>query len=405
MRIGVYGGTFNPPHLGHMASAKAAMEALELDKLFFVPAAVPPHKDLPAESAGGPERLEMAALMADGLGNSLGRGDDVSAIDLELRRPGKSYTADTLAQLHATYPHDELWLLMGTDMFLSLHQWHAPEQIMSLAGIAAFARAEADDMAALNAQANYLREQFHGSVTLVPLPQITEISSTELRAALKDGGGGEHLWVQVYGYILRHGLYGVGKDLKHLSDADLRAASYSMVRAKRIRHIGGTEQAAAKLAARWGADVEKARRAAILHDCTKYLGGEEQLRLCRKYGVELDELEKTAVKLLHSKTGAWLARDIYGVDDDIFSAIYWHTTGKADMSLLEKVIYLADYMEPGRDFPGVEKLRTLSEVDLDAAVLMGFEMSVEEMRERSLPVHRKTLEARAWMLAKLDRQD
>lgn len=404
MRIGVYGGTFNPPHLGHMASGRAAMEALELDKLFFVPAAIPPHKKLPAESAGGPERLEMTALMADGLGLAMGRGDDVSAIDLELQRPGKSYTADTLAQLHATYPRDELWLLMGSDMFLSLHQWHAPEKIMELAGIAAFARAEADGLAALNAQAVYLREQFHASVTIVPLPQITEISSTGLRDALKSGGG-EDLWVQVYGYILRHDLYGVGKDLKNLSDTDLRAASYSMVRAKRIRHIGGTETAAVKLAQRWGADVEKARRAAILHDCTKYLGGEEQLRLCRKYGVELDELERETVKLLHSKTGAWLARDLYGVDDDIFSAIYWHTTGKADMSLLEKVIYLADYMEPGRDFPGVEKLRTLSEVDLDAAVLMGFEMSVEEMRERKLPVHHNTVEARAWMLARLDQRE
>lgn len=395
LRIGVYGGTFNPPHLGHMASAKAAMAALGLDKLFFVPAAIPPHKALPAESAGESERLDMAALMADGLGVELGRDDDVTAIDLELHRTGKSYTADTLTQLHAIYPKDELWLLMGADMFLTLQDWYDPERIMSLAGIAAFARNEGDS---LNGQADYLRERFHAKVEIVPLPQINDISSTQLRAALGDRDGGQ-LWVQVYGYILRHKLYGVDRDLKNFSDDELRSASYSMIRAKRIRHIRGTETAAVRLAERWGADVEKARRAAILHDCTKYLSGEEQLRLCRKYDVELDELEKSAVKLLHAKTGAWLARELYGVDDEIFSAIYWHTTGKADMSLLEKVIYLADYMEPGRDFPGVEKLRVLAEHDLDAAVLMGFEMSVEEMRERSLPVHRKTLEAREWMLS------
>lgn len=398
MRIGVYGGTFNPPHLGHMASARAAMAVLELDKLFFVPAAIPPHKQLPAESAGEVQRLEMTALMADGLGNDLGRSEDVSAIDLELRREGKSYTVDTLTQLHALYPGDEFWLLMGTDMFLTLQNWHAPQQIMDLAGIAAFARTEADCGEMLTIQAEYLTKTFGARVAVVQLPQITEISSTQLRERLNSGVAAKHLWLQVYGYILRHGLYGVERDLKRLNNQDLRAASYSMIRAKRIKHIRGTELAAVALARRWGADIEKARRAAILHDCTKYLSGEEQVRLCQTYGVVLDELERKATKLLHAKTGAWLAQEWYGVDDDIFSAIYWHTTGKADMTLLEKVIYLADYMEPGRDFPGVEGLRALAESDLDAAVLMGFEMSVEEMRQRALPVHRSTLEAREWML-------
>lgn len=399
MRIGVYGGTFNPPHLGHMASAREAIAALELDKLFFIPAALPPHKTLPAESAAPLERLAMTQLMADGLGSELGRPDDVTAVDLELHRQGKSYTADTLAQLRSLYPQDELWLLMGTDMFLTLQSWHAPEEIIALAGIAAFARAEADCGETLTGQAQYLREHFEAKVMLIELPQITDISSTALREALERGEGSKYLWPQVYGYILQNKRYGVEKDLRDLSDEELRCVSYSMIRARRIPHIRGTEQAAVALAQRWGGDMEKARRAAILHDCTKYLSGEEQMRLCRRYGEELDELEQRAVKLLHAKTGAWLARDRFGADDDIFDAIYWHTTGKPNMTLLEKIIYLADYMEPTRDFPGVEKLRTLAQTDLDAAVLMGFEMSISEMKERSLPVHRNTTQAKAWMLS------
>lgn len=79
---------------------------------------------------------------------------------------------------------------------------------------------------------------------------------------------------------------------------------------------------------------------------------DEQLQLCAKYGIVLDELEQQAVKLLHSKTGACVARHVYGVSDDIYEAIFWHTTGKADMTLLEKLLYIADYMEPTRDFPG-----------------------------------------------------
>ena len=88
MKIGIYGGTFNPPHLGHMAAAQAAMAVLGLDKLFFIPAALPPHKELPADGAGAEHRLAMTALMADGLGESIGRRGDVEALDIELRRTG-----------------------------------------------------------------------------------------------------------------------------------------------------------------------------------------------------------------------------------------------------------------------------------------------------------------------------
>ena len=171
-----------------------------------------------------------------------------------------------------------------------------------------------------------------------------------------------------------------------------------MMRAKRIAHVQGAEEEAVRLARRWGADPVKAARAAILHDCTKYLEREEQLQLCEKYGIVLDELERQAVKLLHSKTGAWIARDVFGADDEVFEAIYWHTTGKADMSLLDKILYMADYMEPNRDFPGVERLRTLAYEDLDAAVIAGCETSIQEMEDRGLEVHRNTLAARDFLL-------
>ena len=136
MRIGIYGGTFNPPHLGHMTAARSIMEALELDKLIFVPAAQPPHKALPALTATAGERWEMICLAADGL--LLGERVEVS--DLEMSREGKSFTSDTLAQLRLRYPEDELWLLTGTDMFLSLHSWHEPEKILALCSVAAFSR-------------------------------------------------------------------------------------------------------------------------------------------------------------------------------------------------------------------------------------------------------------------------
>ena len=152
MKIGVYGGTFNPPHLGHTAAARAVFELLKLDLLLLVPDGQPPHKDLPAGSPTAEQRLEMTRLA----GEQLGLGDKVRVLDLELRRPGRSYTAETLRQLRTQYPEDELWLLMGTDMFLTLQAWRDPATILSLAGIAAFGRTEEDTEALFAPQRDYL---------------------------------------------------------------------------------------------------------------------------------------------------------------------------------------------------------------------------------------------------------
>ena len=389
MKIGIYGGTFDPIHRGHMAAARAASGALGLNKLLIIPDGTPPHKAQDACSASGQHRLEMARIAADRLGLSI----PVEVPDLELKRPGKSYTSDTLRQIHKRHPKDELWLLMGTDMFLTLHRWHEPEVIFSLAGICAFGRAEGDGEDLFAPQRELLEKQYHARVTTITLPGLVEISSSQLRQRLEAGERPEELDPSVRGYILRHGLYGTHADLKHLGWEDLRACSYSMIRAKRIPHVRGCEEEAVRLARRWGEDEDDARAAAILHDCTKYLNLEEQLSLCGKYDIILDHMERETVKLLHSKTGAAIARWEYGMPERVCDAICWHTTGKPDMTTLEKILYIADYMEPTRDFDGVERLRALVYEDLDAAVRLGLEMSVEDLTGRGVPVHPNTLGA------------
>lgn len=393
MKIGVYGGTFNPPHLGHLAAARAAVEKLGLDKLLLIPAAVPPHKQLPQETPALEHRMAMAEKMADAL--LMPKVAEVSRLELE--REGKSYTSDTLEAIHKQYPGAQLWLIMGTDMFLTLHQWHDPAEILKLAGICAFGRKEQDGEAVFAPQRTFLEETYGAKMVTLTLSDLVDISSTQLRELLAGGKGAEYLHPSVYGYILMNGLYGTHADLKHLDIPELRACSYSMVREKRVKHIRGTEEEAVRLARRWGADETYARRAGILHDCTKYLELEDQLSLCRQYGVQLDELEQVAVKLLHSKTGACIARAVFGEPDEVFWAIYWHTTAKADMTTLEKILYVADYMEPNRDFEGVERLRELAYQDLDKALLLGVETTIQEMKDRKLPVHQNTLQAQAWL--------
>ena len=229
------------------------------------------------------------------------------------------------------------------------------------------------------------------------IPGVIDVSSTELRQQLAKGAGGQLLPPAVYGYILREGLYNTHADLKHLPLSRLRPAALSYLKYKRIPHVLGTEQEAIRLAERYGADVEKARRAALLHDITKKLDMADQLALCQRYGIRLDDLEQKALKLLHAKTGAAIARDVFGVDDEIYNAIWYHTTGHAGMTLLEKIIYIADYIEPSRDFPGVDRLRKVCYENLDAGVLLGLEMTVEEMTAMGNPVHRATLEARDFL--------
>lgn len=391
MKIGIYGGTFNPPHLGHITAARAAFELLKLDRLLLIPDKIPPHKEMPDGSPTPQQRLEMTRLAAE----QIGLGDRVQVLDLELHREGRSYTADTLEQLKAQFPEDDFWLLMGADMFLSLQTWHSPERVLQLAGIAAFGRTEEDPEELFAQQRSCLYKTYpNARIFTLSIPGVVEVSSTQLRQQLAKGQGETLLAPTVYGYILREGLYSTGADLKQLSLKQLRPIALSYLKHKRIPHVLGTEQEAIHLAERYGVDVEKARVAALLHDCTKKLNMEEQLKLCRHYGIELDDLEQKALKLLHSKTGAAIARDVFGVDEEIYSAIWYHTTGHANMTPLEKILYLADYIEPTRDFPGVNDLRKTCYEDLDQGLLQGLEMTIEEMTDMGNPVHHATVEAR-----------
>ena len=392
MNIGVYGGTFDPPHWGHITAARAAMEQLGLDKLVLIPDRVPPHKALPEGSASPEQRLEMAALATA----ELGRRAEVS--DRELRRDGPSYTSDTLAELRREHPEDTLWLLMGSDMFLSLQTWHAPEEIMALAHIAPFSREAEDESAAFAAQKARLEREYGAQICIVQNPEVRELSSTEVRAALAAGQGSNLLPPAVCGYVLREHLYGTHKVLTGLTPDELRPIALSYLKPKRMPHVLGTEQEAVRLVRRYGGDETQARIAALLHDCTKKLDMAQQLALCEKYGIMLDELEQKALKLLHSKTGAAIARDVFGVEDAVYDAILYHTTGKPDMTRLEKIIYLADYIEPTRDFPGVDALRKTVYEDLDKGLLMGLTMTIQEMEEMGNPVHHLTRDARDYLL-------
>lgn len=397
MKIGIFGGTFDPPHLGHQIAAEQIKAQLELDKVILIPAKTPPHKELSDASAPAEDRLAMTQLMADGLDPN----GSFLVSDIEIGREGKSFTVDTVRTLREAYPNDELWLVMGSDMFLTFREWKDPLEIAKLVHICGFTRLPFEAGEAMRQEAKILELDYGAKTAVIELPEDIDVSSSDVRALLREKKHREIsdlLWSQVYGYILRKGLYGLRVNQKKLPNYQLRAVSYSMMKAKRIPHVQGTEQEAVKLAKRWGANVQDARRAAILHDCTKYYSMDEHLKICQNYGIALDDMERRAEKLLHSKSGAALAKHHFGENQAVVDAIFYHTTAKANMTTLEKILYIADYMEPHRDFEGVEALRTLAYQNLDEAVALGCQMSIDEMKERGREVHPNTAAALEYLL-------
>lgn len=395
MRIGIYGGTFNPIHLGHVRAAQAAAAHLALDRLYLIPAGLPPHKELGSDAAGGEHRLEMTRLAARELGGM------AQVLDLEVRREGRSYTVDTLRQLRDMHPEDQLFLLMGTDMFLSFQNWREAGEIAKLCTLCAFSRDSEDTPGLFRDQSRLLAETLGARSVIVPLPYVTEISSTSLREQLSRGLGREYLPGGVYGYILREGLYGVARGLKGLPLEDLRCVALTMLKDSRVPHVLGCEETAARLALRWGEEEEPARRAALLHDCTKKLSWEQQLDLFRQYGVDTSAMDPREEKLVHASTGALVAQYRFGESPAVVSAIRWHTTGRADMTRLEKIIYLADYMEPTRSFCDLTDLRRLAFEDLDQAVLLGLTMAVEALEKSGSVVQIDSVLARDHLKGKL----
>ena len=171
MKIGIFGGTFNPPHMGHIEAAKSAIRLAGLDRLILVPSNIPPHKILPENTAYNEQRLLMTHMAAEEI------GCEVSAI--ELMREGKSYTKDTIAFLAAKYPNDSLYFIMGTDMLRTFENWYCPDEILKHCTLLALCRNEAERENMLVYKAN-IEKNLGGNVIVVE-NDVLEVSSTDIR--------------------------------------------------------------------------------------------------------------------------------------------------------------------------------------------------------------------------------
>ncbi|MCL2301474.1 MAG: nicotinate (nicotinamide) nucleotide adenylyltransferase [Firmicutes bacterium] len=335
MRIGIFGGSFNPPHLGHRAAALFFQQSLALDEVLIVPAKQAPLKAAP----GTPDedRFELCR-----------RTFPFPVSDMELRRPGVSYTADTLRELRGQYPQARFFLLIGEDQRENFHRWKDWEEILSLAELFVLPRAG------------------EGRDGFAPM----DISSTRLRLKLLLGEDcAAYLSPEALAYI----------DEKRL---------YQPLTPERLHHSRCAAEAGQALALRYGADSEKARLAGLLHDCAKSMPFEAQEALCARYGKPFGPAEYASPQVCHAFAGeAFLALECGVADPEILSAVRWHTTGHAGMTLPEECVFVADLVSADRDYPDVEHVRALAAENLHAASVYILEYVFAKKKAQGKPVH------------------
>ena len=348
-RIGVFGGSFNPVHKEHVNILLAAMNAFSIDEFVVMPTYVSPHKKN-SDLLGAEDRLEMLKLAFEGYKR-------IVVSDYEIKKEGVSYTYLTLEHLKKEYGDAEIYFLVGADMLADFPNWRNPEKILAVAKLIVTQRTNEDLAGALAA--------FYDKFGFRPLvsPYVGKcVSGTKIRCRLLLGlDCGEFLDEKVLSYIEKRSLFD-GGEYKKYADYLKKA-----LKKKRLLHTAGVMELAVRYAKKMGVSEEKAYLAAMLHDVAKYLSYED-------FGLKKPKgLPKNVV---HQFLGAYVCENVLKIEDeDVLNAVRYHTTGRANMSKLEKIIFVADFLEEGRDFDGVNGLRAAVEKDFDE----GFRICIKEL--------------------------
>lgn len=376
-RLGILGGTFNPIHLGHIQLAQEMISAAELDLLVLMPTGQPPHKRVPY-LAPAKDRLEMCRLAVRGI-------PDCYVSDMEVQRSGKSYTVETLREIKRFAPGVKIFLITGADMFLTIGDWYRAKEILSLCVPCAAPR----DMATADVLREYASYIGVKESVIVPFAPAT-VSSTQVREAVRQGKSVEAMVPKaVEAYISSHQLY---REAAKLTEAQLIEIVKEKVSPARFQHTMCVKSAAEDLANRYGGDVQKAGTAGILHDIMKDAGPAVQLQTLEESDIILSAVERIEPKLWHAMAGSVYIREELKIqDEEIINAVRYHTTGRAGMTLMDKILYVADFISDDRSFDGVEKLRQVAREDLDRAVFEGLQFSIHDLAQRERFIHPDTV--------------
>lgn len=367
MKIAIYGGAFNPVHKEHVNIAIAAKRELGLDKVIVIPTFKSAHKG-GTLTVRAKDRLDMCRAAFEKL-----EGFEVS--DCEIKRGGVSYSYVTCRRFKKLYPDDELYFIMGGDMLKSFPDWKEPEEILKCVTPAVCAR---ENSAELTKYIKAFTSRFKSDI--VKFSYVGEsVSSTRIRTLAALGENiSEYVPEDVKNLIRSRKMYTMPEVF----------GVKKLLTEERWQHTVRVALLAAETARRTGVYEYDAILAAALHDCAKYLG---------ESSPELNGFEFPAgvpAPVMHQYAGAYVAEHTFGVTDKyVLNAIRYHTSGRENMSNLEKLIFLSDLLEEGRDFNGVEGLRKIFKKDMDECMLASLEHQLKYLEKQNKPVYSLTKRA------------
>jgi len=359
--IGIFGGAFDPPHNEHIRIASGVKEEFSLEDVVFLPSGRSPHKDLET-----PFSLRLKMLQ-EAIGKELFPIDESESL-----YPDRAYTYKMIPLLQEKY--GEIAFIIGGDSLLSFDRWKCPERILASCPILVVPRGD-EDLVELQEAADRFSAKWGGDIRIAKRVKGEAVSSTVVRAKISLGVPTPELSEGVAKIIRDEGLY--------LAHSDMITRVREALPDKRWAHTCGVVVAGLRINERMKLAEEQVFVACLLHDCMKYATVVHD-------GVPLEVI---GTKVLHAFNGAEEARKGYGITDEaIIDAIRYHTTGRMDMTPLDKLVYTADMVEEHRTFSGVEELRQLAYRDLDAAFAECIRRTYERLVALGNPIYYLTVD-------------
>lgn len=439
MRIGIFGGTFDPFHIGHAGMLESASRSMLFDKIYVIPSANPPHKDNNSITMAS-YRYKMAKIALENFQFET----PVFINDIELDSEGPSYTLSTVKRIKETEKEPvTIGIICGSDILFDIDKWYRPAELLKEVEIFV-ARRPGFDNAGFADKIKYLEAEYDAQIRIFDADYI-DISSNEIREMIASGAQEEskYLLPDVYKWIEHNKIYDQGNLFSSLSDDTIDSINRyeKMLRnylsEERLIHSLNTMREAIKLSLMYDADPDKAAIAGILHDCAKFETVNEELeklfeaeaadnsettpKKFKDVGTDIEseahtafvkdsvhkskpsqrtreyfdfDIECVPYKILHAYLGKTIASKIYGInDEDLLNAIYYHTTSRYNCSNLEKIIFIADKIEAARDFPRIDEIRKIAYNDMNKGHYECLKDIIKALKNKNVEVHSDTLSA------------
>ena len=379
MKIGIFGGSFSPIHNGHLQIAEDCLIEMGLDKIIFLPNSKPPHKNV--EKFSFENRAEMLKLAIED-----NEKFEISLVEEDFLKTHYSY--NTMKENFCN-DKDKFYFIMGDDEFLNISSWYEYEKFLEITSVIVFLRKYNLDF--ILDKNKDLIEKY--DINIVK-NSVISISSTDIRNRMNEKKSIKYLIPKkVYKYIY--------EDLNYFDINKIKKDLKEKLSKNRYEHSLRVADYCKRLAVIYKVDENRAYLSGLVHDCAKNL--EEFYMLNKKLNSDIifDTEEKDNENLKHAPIGAIVCKDLYGIfDEEIISAVRYHTTAKENMTLLEKILFISDKIEPGRKYDTVDELRRLADFDIDRAIVKFLNDSFEYLEKKSQKVHHLSVKARDYLINK-----